>query len=119
MRVIWKVNSKNLRKLLVKLFSSYNSFFGDNIGEYVDGYKINYQLPNCFLLEGQRTYRLEIDIWHKDSLLIDELADEIESMFNYASKQEVEWATFILENRVNEDEKNIFRRTLIYEVRTY
>ena len=118
-KVIWKMNSLNIRKLLSNVFQGYNAYFGDNTGELIDNYKINYQLPNSLLLEGQRTYRLEIDIWSNDTMQADILADEIENILNYTSRYNCEWATFILENRYNADEKSIYRRTLVYEVRTY
>lgn len=96
-----------------------NIFYGDNIGEFKDDYKINYQIPNCFLLEGQRTYRVEFDIYAKNSIKVEDITDSIEKELNYVSKKKIDWASFFLEGRYENNEKNIYRRTLVYEVRTY
>lgn len=114
------MKNSNFRKLLKQTFKDYNAQFGDNIGSFDEyDYKINYQIINNTILGGQRTYVIDIDIWSKSSTKTDDIADEIESMLNYQSKKLNSYATFFLENRYNVDEKNIYRRTLTYEVRTY
>ena len=112
-------NSK-FRKLLKQIFKNYNAEFGDNIGSFdIYNYKINYQIINNILLGGQRTYIVDIDVWSKSTTQVDIIADEIETLLNYQSKKLDSYATFFLENRYNADEKNVYRRTLTYEVRTY
>lgn len=106
------------RKLLANIFSGYNAYFGDNTGSFeANDYKINYQIISNQLGEGERIYIIDIDVWCKSFTRVDVIADELESILNYQSKEG--WATFILTNRYNQDEKNISRRTLTYEVRTY
>ena len=114
------MKSNELRKLLSNIFTEYNAFHGNNTGSFdMFDYKINYQYLSCILQEGQRTYILDIDIWGKSTIKVDELADEIEGLLNYQSIKQESYATFFLENRYNADEKDIYRRTLTYEVRTY
>ena len=45
------------------------------------------------------------------------IADDVEEMLNFQSKGDI--ATFILDTRYNADEKELYRRILTYEVRTY
>lgn len=114
------MKNSEFRKLLAQTFKDYNAHFGDNTGSFNENdYKINYQIKSNILLGGQRTYAIDIDIWCQSSTKIDVLADEIESILNYQSKKLNSYATFFLENRYNADEKEIYRRTLTYEVRTY
>lgn len=114
------MKNSDFRKLLAQIFKPYNAFFGDNTGSFNDNdYKINYQIVNNILLEGQRTYVVDIDIWCKSTTRVDDIADAIEVLLNYQSKKLNSYATFYISNRYNADEKEIFRRTLTYEVRTY
>ena len=113
------MKSKELRKVLATALKGFNAYFGTNTGEFVDNCKINYNIANSVLLEGVRTYVVDIDVWHKDNIQVDEVADSIEEIFNYNSLNDENWCTFFLSNRLNADEKNIYRRTLTYEVRTY
>lgn len=116
------MKNSNFRKLLSNTFKNYNAFFGDNTGNFGElDYKVNYQIVNNVLLEGQRTYILDIDVWSKSTVNVDVIADELESMLNYKSFKldGYGYSTFYLETRYNADEKNIYRRTLTYEVRTY
>ena len=112
---------KNIRTLINKLFAEFNIYFGINAGSYENkGYKINYQIPNTFDLEGQREYRIEFDIYSKDSIKVEEISDLIEEKINYSTFYENgESATFIFDTRYQNDGKNEYRRTLVYEVRTY
>lgn len=112
------MKNRDLRKILSQLFLEYNAYYGHNTGSFNENdYKINYQIINNKLIENERTFILDIDIWCRSTTKVDDLADEIEDMLNYQSKGT--WATFILENRYNQDEKELCRRTLNYEVRTY
>lgn len=112
------MKNSDFRKVMSQVFKNFNAFFGDNTGTFDNNdYKINYQIINNKLYENERSYVLDIDIWCKSTIKVDEIADEIEEMLNYQSKEA--WATFILDNRYNQDEKDIFRRTLTYDVRTY
>lgn len=112
------MKNSDFRKVMSQVFKNYNAFFGDNTGTFDEyDYKINYQIKNNTLSENERCYVIDIDIWCKSTTRVDSIADEIEEMLNYQSKEA--WSTFILENRYNQDEKEIFRRTLIYDVRTY
>lgn len=114
------MKSNDFRLLLSDVFKEYNAFFGHNTGSFNElNYKINYQIISSLLAEGQRTYVLDIDVWCKSNVDVDDIADEIESLLNYKSKFSGSWVSFFLENRYNADENNIFRRTLTYEVRTY
>lgn len=115
------MTSTNLRKMLSQIFADYNAFYGDNTGEMGEhDYKINYQLPNFDDEEGCTTHRLEIDIWTKDSIKVDELADEIkEKLSFYSCDYQNKWATFILTNGYGTDFEELHRKTLSYEVRTY
>lgn len=114
------MKNRDFRKLLSDVFAEYNAFFGDNTGSFNENdYKVNYQIISNSLLGGQRTYIVDIDVWSKSTIKVDVVADEIETLLNYKSKLLGSWVTFFLENRYNADEKNIFRRTLTYEVRTY
>lgn len=114
------MKNSQFRKLLSQTFQQFNAYFGDNTGSFDEtDCKVNYQIISNTLLEGQRTYIVDVDVWCKSSTRIDEIADEIESILNYQSKKLDSYATFFLENRYNADEKNIYRRTLTYEVRTY
>lgn len=112
------MKNSDFRKVMAQIFTDYNAYFGDNTGTFNEhDYKINYQIINNTLAENQRTFILDIDIWSKSTTKADDIADDIEDILNYKSKGS--WATFILENRYNQDEKDIYRRTLSYEVRTY
>ena len=114
------MKNSDFRKLLNQALTNYNAFFGDNTGSFGEyDYKINYQVISNILLGGQRTYVVDFDIWCKSTTRVDILADELESIFNYQSIKQGSYATFFLENRYNADEKEIYRRTLTYEVRTY
>lgn len=113
------MKSNELRTILATSLKGYNAYFGINTGVFDNDYKINYNIANSILLEGVRTYVIDVDVWHKDNVKIDTLTDEIEEIFNYSSLKKENWCTFFLENRVNADEKNLYRRTLTYEVRTY
>lgn len=113
------MTSNNLRKLLANLLSDYNAYYGDNTGEMVDDYKINYQLPNFTLDEGQRSFRLEIDVWTKDNIKVDTLVEELETILDYQSHKINKWATFILETVYAADEESLYRKTMTYQVRTY
>lgn len=111
------MKATNLRTLIANVLGDRNAFFGDNTGSFDDNnYKINYQITNAILLEHQRTYIVDFDIWCNDTVDVDTIADELEALFNYKT---YESATFYLENRYNADEKTIYRRTLSYEVRTF
>ena len=112
------MNSTYFRMLLSAIFADYNAYFGDNTGSFDDlDYKINYQIKTVNLSEEVRTYMLDIDVWSKSTTRVDIIADEIEEMLNFQSKGDI--ATFILGTRYNADEKDLYRRTLTYEVRTY
>ncbi|MBR5305941.1 MAG: hypothetical protein IKU47_03370 [Oscillospiraceae bacterium] len=114
------MKNSTFRILLSDVFAPYNAFFGDNTGSFDEhDYKINYQIANNILLGGQRTYIIDVDVWCKSTTRVDIIADEIETLLNYQSKKADSWVTFFLEGRYNADEKNIYRRTLTYEVRTY
>ena len=111
------MKATNLRTILVDVLKNYNAHHGDNTGSFGENnYKINYQIGQSTLLENQRTYSMEIDVWCNDSVQVDKLSDEIEALFNYKT---YESATFYLDNRYPADEKEIYRRTLTYEVRTF
>ena len=111
------MKATELRTLLANVLADRNVHFGDNTGSFGDNnYKINYQIKNTTLLEYERTFIIDFDIWCKDEVEVDELADTIESLFNYKTYDS---ATFYLENRYNADEKEVYRRTLTYEVRTF
>jgi hypothetical protein len=111
------MKGNKLRQIIAEVLKDHNAYFGDNTGSFDSyDYKINYQLSSALLLEYQRTYVLDIDIWSKDSIAVDVLSDEIEALFNYKTHQ---GASFYLDNRYGADEKTIYRRTLIYEVRTF
>lgn len=111
------INS-DFRKLMAKNLKDYNFFYGNNTGEFGDyDYKVNYQIINTRLEEEQRTYVIDIDVWSKSSIKADTITDSIENLLNYKSMKE--WATFILDTRYNADDKEMCRRTLSYEVRTY
>lgn len=106
-----------LRTLISGVLANHNAYHGDNTGSFNDlGYKINYQINDAILLEHQRTYVIDFDIWSSDSVDVDKRADEIEALFNYKTYAS---ATFYLDNRYHADEKEIYRRTLTYEVRTF
>ena len=112
------MNSTYFRMLLSAIFADYNAYFGDNTGSFDDlDYKINYQIKTVNLAEEVRTYMLDIDLWSKSTTRVDIIADEVEEMLNFQSKGDI--ATFILDTRYNADEKELYRRTLTYEVRTY
>ena len=114
------MKSNELRKLLSNIFTEYNAFHGNNTGSFdMFDYKINYQYLSCILQEGQRTYILDIDIWGKSTIKVDELADEIEGLLNYQSIRTRKLCHILFRKWVSRDEKNIYRRTLTYEVRTY
>ncbi len=114
------MKNSEFRKLLSNTFKDLNAYYGDNTGSFEElNYKINYQIISNILQDGQRTYILDIDIWCRSTMKVDELADEIECLLNYQSIKQGSYATFFLENRYNADEKEIYRRTLTYEVRTY
>lgn len=114
------MKNSQFRTLLATVLKPYNAYFGDNTGSFNDcDYKINYQVINNTLLEGQRTYVVDIDVWSKSTSKVDIIADEIETLLNYKSIKQESYATFFLSNRYNADEKQIYRRTLTYEVRTY
>ena len=113
------MKAKELRKLIANTFSDMNMFYGVNVGDYVEDYKVNYQMPNCVLSEDERTYRIEFDVYSTDSIKVEDVCDVIEERLNYASKKITSWATFILDARYEKNEKNEFRKTLVYEVRTY
>ncbi len=114
------MKNSEFRKLLSQTLKSYNAYFGDNTGSFGEfDYKVNYQVINSILQEGQRTYTVDFDVWCKSTTRVDTIADELESILNYQSIKQGSYATFFLENRYNADEKEIYRRTLTYEVRTY
>lgn len=114
------MKNSEFRKLLSNTFKDLNAYYGDNTGSFEElNYKINYQIISNILQDGQRTYILDIDIWCRSTMKVDELTDEIECLLNYQSIKQGSYATFFLENRYNADEKEIYRRTLTYEVRTY
>lgn len=104
-----------------ELFFDLNAYYGDNVGDFNENlYKVNYKDLNCIDIEGQRTYILDIDIWSKDTILKETVSEDIEKMLNYLSyKCDEKWATFIFQTRYNADDKEIYRTTLNYEVRTY
>lgn len=112
------MNSTYFRTLLSAILKDFNAYFGDNTGSFNENdYKINYQVKTVTLAENVRTYMLDVDVWCKSTTRVDIIADQIEELLNFQSKGT--WATFILENRYSQDEKEIYRRTLTYEVRTY
>lgn len=114
------MKNSEFRKLLAQSFEQYNAYYGDNIGTFGEyDYKINYQIVSNTLLENVRTYILDIDIYSKSTSMIDDIVDEIEKIFNYQSKKLDNWATFLLDTRFNSDEKDMYRRTLSYTVKTY
>ena len=111
------MKATELRKILSDMLGLYNAYYGDNTGTFEDNdYKINYQFSSANLLENQRTYIVDFDIWCKDTVEVEKIADEIEALFNYETYGS---ATFYLENRYHADEKEIYRRTLTYEVRSF
>ena len=111
------MKANELRTLIANLLQNYNSYYGDNTGSFDEfDYKINYQIDNAVLLENQRTYIVDFDIWCKDTSKIDNYTDIIENLLNYTT---YETATFYLDNRYHADEKEVYRRTLTYEVRTF
>lgn len=114
------MKNSEFRKLLAKTLKQYNCYYGDNTGQFNDlDYKVNYQIVSNTLLENVRTYILDIDIYCKSTSKIDDITDEIENIFNYQSKKLNNWATFLLDTRFNNDEKDMYRRTLSYTVKTY
>lgn len=111
------MKASSLRTVIAKVLENYNAFYGDNTGSFDDkDYKINYQISSALLIEYQRTYVVDFDIWCKDTVRVETISDELEALLNYKT---YESATFYLDNRYGADEKNIYRRTLIYEVRTF
>ncbi len=114
------MKNSEFRKLLAQTLKKYNCYYGNNVGQFNDhDYKINYQIVSSTLIENVRTYILDIDIYCKSTSKIDDITDEIESIFNYKSKKLNNWATFLLDIRFNKDEKDMYRRTLSYTVKTY
>ena len=111
------MRAKEFRTLLSDIFKEYNAFFGDNVGEFGEhDYKINYQINSHTLTERERVYIVDIDVWSLSTIYVENIADAIESLLNYAT---FETATFYLDTRYNADEKEIYRRTLSYDVRTF
>lgn len=110
------MKAKQFRIMIADLLNEKNAFYGDNTGSFDEEYKINYQITNAILYENQRTYMVDFDVWCKDSAKVEMIADEIEEIFDYKTYS---GATFYLDNRYHADEKEIYRRTLTYEVRTF
>lgn len=111
------MKANNLRQIIASKLSNMNAYYGFNTGSFDDyNYKINYQINNARLTEHERIYLLDFDIWCKDGVDVETITDELEALFNYKSYEE---ATFYLESRYHADEKEIYRRTLTYEVRTF
>lgn len=111
------MRATNFRTLLSDILKNYNAFFGDNVGDFGDfDYKINYQINSHTLNERERIYMIDVDVWSLSTVSVENIADEIENLLNYAT---FDSATFYLESRYNADEKEIYRRTLTYEVRTF
>lgn len=111
------MKATDLRIVIATVLQDHKAFYGDNTGSFDDSiYKINYQISNAMLIEHQRTYMVDFDIWCRDTVEVETIADELETLFNYKT---YESATFYLENRYYADEKEIYRRTLTYEVRTF
>lgn len=111
------MKANELRTIIAEAVKGYNAHYGDNTGSFEkENYKINYQIGSAILLEHQRTYIVDFDVWCKKTVEVDTIADEIEALFNYKT---YESATFYLENRYHADEKELYRRTLTYEVRTF
>lgn len=106
-----------LRKSISEILVEHNAFYGDNTGSFDENnYKINYQIANSLLIENQRTYIVDFDIWSNDTVEVEKVSDELEALLNYKTYAS---ATFYLDNRYHADEKEIYRRTLTYEVRTF
>jgi hypothetical protein len=111
------MKANDLRTAIATVLADYRAFYGDNTGSFDESiYKINYQISSAILNEYQRTYMVDFDIWCTDTVEVETIADELETLFNYRT---YESATFYLENRYHADEKELYRRTLVYEVRTF
>ena len=111
------MKATNLRTVIADVLKDHVAFYGDNTGSFDESiYKINYQINSAMLMEHERTYIVDFDIWCTDTVEVETIADELETLFNYKT---YESATFYLENRYHADEKEIYRRTLSYEVRTF
>lgn len=115
------MNNVLFRRLLAVLFEDFHAFYGDNIGTYDDlGSKVNYKETSVYDEEGQRTYTLDVDVWCLDSVYKETVCNQIETLLNYKSYPiEDKWSTFIFESRYNADEKEVYRTTLTFEVRTW
>lgn len=114
------MKTNDFRKMMASIFQDYNFYFGDNVGEFGEhNYKINYQIKSTTYSEGERIYSIDIDIYHQYSIGVDDLSDEIETLLNYQSFNFNKWGTFIFQNKYSVDERNMYRRALTYEVRTY
>lgn len=118
--IIW-MKANELRTLIASKLSAYNSYFGDNVGEYEDyEYKVNYQINNTLFADRAKFYFVDFDVYSHDSILVDEITDEIEIIFtNITHQLNDSRATFYYQNRYNVDDKNTYRRTLSFEVHTY
>ena len=82
----------DLRSIVASEVKDLNAFYGDNTGSFEEhNYKINYQISSAILIEHQRTYVVDFDIWCEDTVDVETITDNIESLFN---RRTYESATF-------------------------
>lgn len=116
------MNTNALRKLIVNQLEPITKIFS-NITPYKTTLPyMNYYLNQIDLYYERNDCSLIIDVWSSKILEVEDIADKIIQKLNYQScSNEKVIATFYLTNRnvINENDKNIHRRELRFNVIYY
>lgn len=113
-----KVSS--FRSLMARELNGFNSYFGTNVGEMIDDYKVNYQIRSVPIANRSRFYYIDIDIYAMDDVKAEQITDDIELHFLHNTyKNNDSYAHFYHVDRNAVEDKNTYRRTLSFEVHTY
>lgn len=112
---------EQLRTLLASTLTDYNSYFGDNVGDYGEyPYKINYQIQSTNFANRYKVYFVDFDVYSQNDITVEQITDNLEDIFtnntHYINNSE---ALFLYQSRYNADDKNTYRRTLSFEVHTF
>lgn len=110
---------KLIRELLNTVFPDDQLYEGFNNGTEIP--KVNYKLVFQSNEDSRDDIQLEINIWTKDSLKADQIADSIEDCLDFRSVVRYGcYMTMYMDSRKNIDEKNdLERRMMTFSIENY